>query len=144
MISRILATTVTVCALLTPRLGVAQTGASDVTFKVPLNLTQVSSDVVKVAVYCQVTSPAIVSNSSHRLQKQEEIPVTGGQLVMTVTVVIAVSGLDNPVGKTATYECLLSGFSNLLQQWYPFSATSINPTFRLTPTPGGISGSFPW
>jgi hypothetical protein len=141
MISRILATTVTLCALATPRLCVAQ---SDVTFKVPLNLTQVSSDIAKVAVFCQITSTAIVSNSMGKLQKQEEIPVTGGQLVMTVTVVIAVSGLDNPVGKTANYVCLLSGFSNLLQQWYPFSSTSTNPTFRLTPTPAGLSGTFNW
>ena len=140
MISRILATTVTLCALATPRLCVAQ---SDVTFKVPLNLTQVSSDIAKVAVYCSISSIAIV-NRAAKLGAQQEIPVSGGQLVTTVTVVVPVSGLDNPVGKTATYECLLSGFSTSLQQWQPFNSASAVPAFRLTPTPAGLSGTFNW
>jgi hypothetical protein len=141
MISRVLATTATLCALVTPRLCVAQ---SDVTFKVPLNLTQVSSDIAKVAVYCQITSTAIVSNRMGKLSAQQEIPVSGGQLVTTVTVVVAVSGLDNPVGKTATYECMLSGFSTSMQLWQAFNSASTVPAFRLTPTPGGLSGTFAW
>jgi hypothetical protein len=99
MNARIVVTALTACLLAGPDLVVAQTTTgSDVTFKVPLNLTQVSSDIAQVAVWCVISSTAITTRDG-KLSKQEELPVSGGQLVTTATVVVAVSGLDNPAGK---------------------------------------------
>lgn len=135
---------VTACLLASPAVGGAQATASDVTFTVPLNLKNVSSDIAKVAVFCRIRSAAITTTRDGTLSRQVEVPVTGGQLVTTVSVVVAVSGLDNPVGNPATYECSLTGFSTSLQRWDVFSDTHTVPAFRLTPTPAGLTGSFKW
>ena len=144
MNARIVVVALTACLVAAPNLVVAQTTTgSDVTFKVPLNLTQVSSDIAKVALWCVISSTAITTRDG-KLFKQEELPVSGGQLVTTATVVVAVSGLYNPVGKVAGYECRLSGFSTSLQRWDVFSETQTVPAFRLSPTPGVLQGSFVW
>jgi len=144
MNARIVVVALTACLVAAPNLVVAQTTTgSDVTFKVPLNLTQVSSDIAKVAVWCVISSTAITTRDG-KLSKQEDLPVSGGQLVTTATVVVAVSGLDNPVGKVAGYECRLSGFSTSLQRWDVFSETQTVPAFRLSPTPAVLQGSFVW
>jgi hypothetical protein len=153
MNSRILAATVTACLLVAPRPLGAQTTA-EVTFKVPVNLTQVSPDIAKVGVSCTITSSAIPivgrntgTSTSGSVNKQVEIPIAGGQLVTTATVVFAISGtiaLNDPVGKTADYRCTLSGFSTSLQTWALFDAASTQVQYRFSPTPAALTGSFVW
>ena len=63
---------------------------------------------------------------------------------MTADVVVAVSGLDNPVGQSASYACELKGFSNSLQRWDSFSESQKVAAFKLTPTPQRYTGSFTW
>lgn len=149
MMSRCLIAVVTSCLLVMPNSSGAQASSGDVTFRLPLNLTQLSSDLAKIAVFCRIRSTAIPptgksSGTAGQLYKQEEFPVTGGQLVTTAVVVVPVSGLDNPIGKTATYECLITGFSTSLQRWDSFAEAQTNAVFRLSPTPPPMTGSFVW
>ena len=57
----------------------AQASSGDVTFRLPLNLTQLSSDLAKIAVFCRIRSSAIPptgksSGTAGQLYKQEEFP----------------------------------------------------------------------
>ena len=145
MMLRLISATVAACLLVTP-LPCSGQASYELTFKVPLNLTQISPSISKVAVSCIISSPAIISNARGQLGKQEELSMTGtgGQLVRDVNVVILASGLDNPVGKAATYSCTLSGFSTVAGRWDVFSATATIAEFRVTATPLPLEGNFPW
>jgi len=123
----------------------AEAQVGDVTFTVPLNLTQMSPDITKVAVWCKITGPAIHTRSGN-IQAQVELVPQAGQLVTTATVVVAWVNTDmtDPTGTQATYSCSLSGFSNSLQRWDIFSETQATPVFRLKPTPAELTGTFVW
>lgn len=136
----------------------AQSIPGDVTFDLPLNLTKLWGEITKVAVWCKISSEALVGTRDKQLNTQLELPVAAGQLVTTAHVVVSVPTTaftdptgaitGSPTGKPATYQCSLSGFSMLPTTkgggWNPFSADSTNPAFRLTPTPSPITGSFVW
>lgn len=136
------------CLLGMPSAGAAQ--SSDVTFQVPLNVTKLSSDITKVAVYCEVTSEALPKLSGQqvgRAQKQLEFSPTAGQVVTTAAVVVPIPSLNTSASPTATnasYKCMLSGFSQALQRWDVFTATHSVAAFRLSPTPPDITGTFTW
>ena len=152
MIVRIPASIIAICLMSASGTSVAQSASGDVTFRLPLNLTQLSLDVAKVAVSCNIISDAIPlspgkakgTTTMGTLSKQVEIPVSGGQLVTTAIVVVPVGGLDNPVGKTANCDCSISGYSTSLQQWSLFEEGHATTAFRLSPTPPRITGSFVW
>jgi hypothetical protein len=117
----------------------------DVTFTVPLNITQMSPDITKVAVWCRITGPAITSRSGN-IGTQVELVPQGGQLVTTATVVVSwpPTDLTNPAGTQASYTCSLSGYSNSLQRWDIFREDHPTPAFRLKPTPTDLTGTFVW
>jgi hypothetical protein len=122
----------------------AQT-VGDVTFIVPLNITQMSPDITKVAVWCKITGPAITSRSGN-IGAQVELVPQGGHVVATDTVVVhwPPTDLTNPAGTDASYSCSLSGFSNSLQRWDVFREDHLTPVFRLKPTPTELTGTFRW
>ncbi|HLG54152.1 MAG TPA: hypothetical protein VI485_02400 [Vicinamibacterales bacterium] len=148
MNSRMQSAVLAACVLALPVASAAQ--SSDVTFRVPLNLRQLSSDISRISVYCTLESAALTRGvvikgaTGGRVQKQEEFPVTGGQLVTTAVVVLPIGNLDNPVGKPAFYSCQLGGFSTSQKSWDIFSETSAKAAFRLSPSPMTITGSFNW
>ena len=65
----------------------SQTVPGDVTFDVPLNLTRLWGEITKVAVWCKISSDALVGTRNKQLQAQLELPVAAGQLVTTARVV---------------------------------------------------------
>jgi hypothetical protein len=123
----------------------AQQRVGDVTFTVPLNITQLSPDITKVAVYCRITGPAITTRSGN-IGAQVELVPQGGQVVTTATVVVTwpLTDMTDPTGTQANYDCLLSGFSNSLQRWDRFYEEQATPVFRLKPTPPALTGTFTW
>ena len=134
------------CVLFAATPANAQTTTDpQITFHVPLNLTQVSSDITKVAVWCVIES-TVITTRDRKLQAQVELPISGGQLVTTVTVNVAApsASLLDPINKPAQYGCTLSGFSASLQRWGAFNAASPDLPFRLSPTPQTLTGSFNW
>lgn len=160
MTCRIANATMAAFLLLTPAPCVAQTAvpttSTEVTFKVPLNLTQMPSDISRVAVMCAVMSPVITTSAvvpavggSNQTQSGTSVsetswPVQGGQVVLTMVVVVPVTLAEPAVGKAATYGCGLRGFSNSLQRWDYFDAASTIPAFRLPSAPFVFSGSLVW
>lgn len=130
----------------------------DVTFEVPINLTRLWGEITKVAVWCKISSDALLGTRNKNVQAQLELPVASGQVVTTARVVVPIAPTafmdptyaitNSPNGQPATYQCILSGFSALPSTnsggWNVFSAESTNPAFRLTPTPDAIQGSFDW
>ncbi len=64
MMSRCLIAVVTSCLLVMPNSSGAQASSGDVTFRLPLNLTQLSSDLAKIAVFCRIRSTAISRRSA--------------------------------------------------------------------------------
>lgn len=145
MISRMLAASLTTFVLFLPGHTISQQ-VGDVTFTMPLNLTNLSPDIGKVQVTCTITSPAIPSSQggNPRLSGRRLIVVSGGQVVMTATVVVTVTSLTNPIGQNATYGCTLSGWSTSLQTWGVFDPAATTPAFRLSPAPVALTGSFAW
>jgi hypothetical protein len=145
--------------LLLPALGTTQSIPGDVTFVVPLNLTQLYLDITKIAVDCSITSNAIdpaLVGVQNALVKQIEFPVAAGRLVTTASIVVSIppGALIDPIGKVANYQCRLSGYSVGTKKprqaggfpagWDNFEANHVNPSFRLAPTPALITGSFVW
>ena len=134
---------------------------NDVTFEVPINLTQLARDIRQIDVTCYLTSDAITVLSSRatnprRLGGNVVLDVGSGRLVTTANVVVAVPAdrLQDPAGKTFNWECSLTGYTTgtrLMRTtggyaagWDFFSADHVNPSYRLSPTPKILSGSFVW
>ena len=133
--------------LLIPAAATAQTKA-EVTLRVPLNLTKLSTDIERVYVVCTLTSNAFsaAGPGGGSVNKQLSIPASNGQVVDTASVVFSAS-LDPAKLRsypTASYQCRLSGFSASLQRADAFSDSHATAAFRLSPTPAVLSGSFNW
>ena len=162
MTPRMQAVTLAACLVLSPLPGQAQTNQGDITFTVPVNITQLLADITRVRVNCSIASQAITTNrvvvkgeaQPGQVARAEEIPVSNGQVVRTVTVVVSVAGiLENPAGQQATYVCGLQGYSNSQQRWQPFNGCQSSATgnectdlaFRLSPIQQpGNTGTFTW
>ena len=156
---------ITTCALGTlialpasARAQAAKSVPGDVTFEMPVNLTKLWGEITKVAVFCRINSAVLVGTRNKSVSAQVEVPVSSGQVVTTVRVVVPVpptSFLDpamtitpEPNGQPATYSCQLSGFSLAPTTrgggWNSFTADNTNQAFRVAPTPPGLSGTFTW
>jgi hypothetical protein len=143
----------------------AQTIPGDVTFEVPINLTRLAADITKIDVTCTISSDAITATrvvrgvtNAGKLVGNVVLPVTKGRVVTTANVVVTVApgALQDPYGKysAATYECMLTGYSagtagrrtggGLPAGWGVFEESSARPSFRLSPTPQRLTGSFNW
>ncbi len=144
MKSQLVLAVLTIGLLAAPASSAAQTVQTEVTLKVPLNLTQLGPDVAKVSLGCAITSAAITTNANHNVVMIQEVPVSGGQLVTTVAFVFVFTGLDNPVGKSAAIVCDISGFSTSQQAWLQFGENAANPAFRTKPSVSFLDASFVW
>ena len=151
MLFRIIPAALAGLALVTPGALAAQTltVATTVTLVMPVDLTHLSPDLLKVRLACSIsTSPYLVvpSGSVRGPNATDEIFVESGQVVTTLRVVIPIlsSWLQNPIGNQADYGCHLEGFSISKQIWDTFAANAADPAFRLTPTPVDAFGSFIW
>jgi hypothetical protein len=165
MIRRLHAAVLTQCLLASSVLVAAQAGggppqavpgaaasSNTITFTVPVNLTQLLPDVTRVRVGCEIHSVAITVNRQSVkgqppgsgpgiVSNSVEVPVSGGQVVTTATVVVSVAGvLEDPVGKAASAICFITGYSNSLQRWVGFNHCQSNgipdcteAAFRVTP-----------
>ena len=134
---------------------IAQYASTNVTFRVPLNLTQLAPDISRVRVACTISSPVLrvvtLTDPYGRLVQAPlgalETRTSGGQLVTTLAVVVSVpsTGFTGPaVGQSASYQCWLEGFSQSGNKMEAFSASHTNPAFRLSPNPVPLTGSFTW
>ena len=127
--------------------AVAQVPGGDVTLKVPLNLTKLSTDITKVRVSCTLDSAALRSDAQGRLTTRifadTEVPVSNGQLVTALSIVFSQFTLISPAGATATYNCSLDG-TDRTGRTALFTDSSPFPQFRLTPTPAPLIGTFAW
>ena len=133
--------------LLAPAPLAAQSVSAEVTLKVPLNLTQFGPDLAKVRVGCTITSDAITNrDANHAISKTAEVPVSGGQVVTTASVVFAFTNLDNPTGKEAKIVCAPPfGWSTSQQTWIQITGGNTNPSFKLVgPALDFIYSSFTW
>jgi hypothetical protein len=155
MRTRLAIAVVTAWVLGTPEVSHAQLGGAllsgagtSVTLVLPVNLTQLSSDLERVRLRCGVASGALTwpSSTLEQIEFKDEVPAFGGQLVTTmkVMVLIPVEYLKDPIGKTADYFCSIEGFSRSLQRWGAFSETSTVPALLLKPAPSVIQGTFTW
>jgi hypothetical protein len=140
-------------SLATPALLSAQGVSTEVTFKIPVNLTQLGPDVQKVKVSCSLLSDAIVATTSgatalygggFEVAKAAELPATGGQVVTTALLVYTLTGLDNPVGKNANLSCILVGWSPTEKTWIVFDPNATNASFRTTTEVPVLKSSFVW
>ena len=148
MASRLSLAILVACLVAGQNLVVAQVPAGDVTLKVPLNLTKLSADLVKVRVSCRLQSTAINAfnangEQTHDLFVTNEVPVSNGQVVTTLSIVFTNFTLTNPAGVSASYGCSLGG-TDKLGQGSVFNDSNPLLAFRLTPTPANLAGTFTW
>jgi len=135
--------------------------SNDVTFEVPINLTQLAADIRQVDVTCILTSDAIVPSgpkvSSRQLAGHVVLDVSNGQLVTPATVVVAVPAdrLQDPAKHPFNWECRLTAYSvgtrpppparKFPAGWDTFAARHEKVSFVLSPAPPAVlSGSFTW
>lgn len=132
-----------VLALACQPLAMAQTQSNDVTFTVPLNLTQLPSYVAKVAVACEL-SPT--PREMLVLGSRVELPVTYGRAVTTASVVVSVPADHYKAGQSVSYSCSLTAFvaSPEYSGWEPFGKSSRAGPLDVSPVPLPITGSFVW
>ena len=151
MTSRLSLAILVACLVAAPDVAVAQVPGGDVTLKVPMNLTKLSTELAKVRVSCQVDSTALRYDEQGRttttiFADSGYIPVSNGQVITTASIVFSkFSLMNNPAGVTATYSCSLdavdrAGLEGLLTTTRP----QIYPQFTLTPTPAVLRGTFTW
>ena len=115
---------------------------NDVTFVMPLNLSDLSPEIYAVQVNCRIRSDAIPGGD---YGTSDGFPVVNRRVATTATLRVRLSALNNPAGKTATYVCTLLGRREPIEaEWRLFSANASDPAFRLTPTPDPIIGTFNW
>lgn len=139
------------CLVIWPAVTLAQ--STEVTFRVPVNLTQLTTDIDQVRVVCRVNSSAIITKSEsgevidYYFGFGTPMPVVDGRVAASTTVVVPIPRLEDPAGKTASYWCSLQGrgrtgsagvFSQFMGQDWPQVA------LRLSPTPTPITGTFAW
>lgn len=115
-----------------------------VTFEVPVKLTQLAPEILKVSMYCEIKSQAIVAPNPGQVSAIDEVPVVAGQVVTTMRVVITfdANALQAPVGKTASYTCYLRG--RTATGLGGFDENSTNPIWVLKPQPATVQGTFIW
>ena len=149
MITQSMGAIVIALLLFTPCTAVAQTGPVEVTFKVPLNLTELSADITQIRVECMVGSPE--QQGQFRLamkmfSNSQEMPVSGNQVVATAEITVSVDRGAVTVGETWDYGCNLFAFSNALQQWHDFAdGQQLGiAAYQLKPVPSTINGSIVW
>jgi hypothetical protein len=127
----------------------AQSTAADVTFAVPLNLTNLATDITKVRVQCSLPFATQQSANAGFRQGEVEIPVTNRQVVTTaqVTVMIPVAAVSQTAaGQSMSYNCELALYSASLG----WSAGAFGPdersgSFRTTQAVSSrIVGQFQW
>lgn len=130
-----------------PAESAAQVSAQ-VTVKLPVNLTQFGPDLAKIKVTCDIFSDAITNGTStgnHMIRKEQELPVSGGQVTSDVSLVYSITGLNNPAGTLASVSCSLTGWSTSAQLWLGFSPTETNSSFKTTAViPGNNGYTFYW
>ena len=150
MISRILGAMAAIFLLLASNTSVAQSPPVEVTFQVPLNLTELSADITRVRVTCMIEKDeqlgATRTYEQFAATNSQEFPVSAGQLIMTASVVVSVDATRVAAGETARYGCFLYGYSSPLQRWYDFSEAQDTGIagFQLTPRTSPIAGNFVW
>jgi hypothetical protein len=130
-----------------PAESAAQVSAQ-VTVKFPVNLTQFGPDLAKIKVSCDIFSDAItngISTGNHIIRKEQELPVSGGQVTADVSLVYSITGLNNPAGTLASVTCILLGWSTSAQIWLSFSPTETNSSFKTTSViPNNNGSTFYW
>jgi hypothetical protein len=124
--------------------GAAWAQASDVTFTVPVNLTQLRPEVQGVAVECQITSTAIIAPTKGSSSGVARFVPTGGRVQTTATVHVPIARLDSDSGTAATYRCDLKGQTYANGPWSLFSANAFMLALKLTPQTAPIIGTFNW
>jgi hypothetical protein len=143
--------TLAVIALSMPASLAAQATAQ-VNIAVPVNVKQVGPDVGKLKVTCTLVSDAFTSSTTgvittattKSVEKTQEVSITGGMAMITAALSFSVDGMDNPVGKQATIDCALAGWSTSGQGWVPFDPGSQYPSFRSTAQIPHLTSSFVW
>jgi hypothetical protein len=124
----------TITLLAVPGASTAQTASADVTVKIPVDLKNFGPDLAKVKVECTIISDAITNGTgagNHYMTKAQELPMSGGAVNTTVSIVFNFTQLDNPVGKPAQLSCNLLGWSTSAQSWIGSpDPNQSNPSFR--------------
>jgi len=145
--------------------GSDQTIPGDIIFEVPLNLTRLSPLLSKMAVTCMVApnidfklpidprlpiDPNIGTTSPNKdvLFKRMEFPVSAGQVVGTVQIVIAVPATPpyRP-GAELNYQCALSALRsdpNFGSRWEHLGGAVSKASLQVSPVPAPINGTFTW
>ena len=122
---------------------IGQTLSNNVTFNVPLNLTQLSPYVMKVAVACRLG----VNDFNIAVGDKIEIPVTAGQVVTNASVHVPVPPDQFKPGQSIDYDCRLSAYvaeSAKSEGWFPFGTSTQKGSLIVSPIPSPLTGTFAW
>lgn len=133
-----------VVLLLLPAAIWAQAASNDVTFRVPLRLTNLSPNIRGIIVTCQINSLALTGGTARSAMawtvysRQFDAPSAGVKVAIS-------SPIDISKSNIATYSCVLTGQNHASPEVRSeFAENHAVADFRLSPTPAPITGSFEW
>ena len=133
-----------------------------ITFTLQVNLTQLSPDLAKVGFTCLIMPGETLAYPSYLSFggalfgggfpfaswpfPKDELPVMSGQVQGTLRVVypLAAEWFNNPIGKTADYQCMLLGYVTSVAGWGVLSEDSKVPALLVRVPTGSLAGSFFW
>jgi hypothetical protein len=117
---------------------------NDVTFRVPINLTQLSPEIGSVIVNCAISSKALPG--WREVFGGAELPVVDGRIAATATVVVQVPALDlsSSPPPSAGYRCEIKGKIKDTTRVGDFRHDAQDAAFRVSPTPARLQGGFSW
>lgn len=133
-----------VAVLLLPAMAWSQ--VTQVTFVVPVNLTNLRPEIEQVRVVCRVESRQGSSQVSMASAVSDALPPVNGRLIAEFEVVVNVTRIDNPATETGRYTCTLNGGfrhgPNNIFAFQEFKANHVDPIARVPVTP--ITADFAW
>jgi hypothetical protein len=125
-------------------LGWTQELTNNVTFQVPVRLTNLSQKIRAIEVWCTITSLALEGGTTSVYSPPAYFP--SGQIDRTIQVAVLIPGAINiSRSNVANYSCDLRGvIQDALLTRQQFAENHELPEYRVSPTPATITGSFEW
>lgn len=144
MKSRFAAVTATLIALTAPQ-AIAAQASMEVTLNVPVDLTQLSPELLRIKVGCTIVSRAITTPGANgQMTVSQDVAVTNGRVQRTVQLVFQLTGLDKPDENPATTVCALNAYDEVNRTLEQLKPGHPNPIFRTNVTVGLVDGPRAW
>lgn len=129
-----------VVAMALPAPTEAQGTTATVNISLPVDLSQLGPDVVKVRIRCQLGSSALMTPR----EQTRDLQVFGGKVQNTVSFSFYLTNLNKPVGKSAYVTCYVNGLSQSRGTYEMFGPQNPFPDFQTDVAVAPVQTTWTW